>query len=187
MLLEDTIPTSSRREDNKDVVLIPDAMELVSDKDSEEEEDTQGVGMDVNHLGRGILRQVAEINFNDCDDEEPDMQRINDEGDVMAAIMDETEEMEEDEEEDVNVAPGPSRKRHRGQVPAAVPADRPPQLSRKKNKDRRWSQKPAAEFGKKIPAFQAVPPSTPVPDEAKLPYDFLRLFLNDSFMDKVIL
>ena len=115
MLLENTIPSSSSsmRGDNRNVVLIPNPAELVSDEDSEKEEDTQGVGMDVNHLGGGILRQAAEINFNDFDDEEPDVQRINDARDVMAAIMDETEEMEI-EEEDANTRRGGRRRRRPG-------------------------------------------------------------------------
>ena len=77
MLLDNnTIANTS----NRRVILIPDAEETLSDEDSEEEEDTVVAGMDVNHLGRGVLRQQAEIEYNDFRDNEPDVQKINEEG-----------------------------------------------------------------------------------------------------------
>ena len=72
-------------------------------------------------------------------------------------------------------------------MPAAAAVAQIPQLSRKKNKDRTWSRTPGAKFGEKIPIFQPVPPSSPVPDEATLPYDFLRLFITDGFLDKMVI
>ena len=184
MLLDNnTIANTS----NRRVILIPDAEETLSDEDSEEEEDTVVAGMDVNHLGRGVLRQQAEIEYNDFRDNEPDVQKINEEGEVLQVIVDETneeelEEMEEEMEEDVV----PRTKKRRG-LPAAAAVAQIPQLSRKKNKDRTWSRTPGAKFGEKIPIFQPVPPSSPVPDEATLPYDFLRLFITDGFLDKMVI
>ena len=129
MLLDNnTIANTS----NRRVILIPDAEETLSDEDSEEEEDTVGAGMDVNHLGRGVLRQQAEIEYNDFRDNEPDVQKINEEGEVLQVIVDETneeelEEMEEEMEEDVV----PRTKKRRG-LPAAAAVAQIPQLSRKK-------------------------------------------------------
>ena len=131
MLLDNnTIANTS----NRRVILIPDAEETLSDEDSEEEEDTVGAGMDVNHLGRGVLRQQAEIEYNDFRDNEPDVQKINEEGEVLQVIVDETneeelEEMEEEMEEDVV----PRTKKRRG-LPAAAAVAQIPQLSRKKTR-----------------------------------------------------
>ena len=69
-LLEDekvvTAPSTS-------VILIPDAEEPYTDEDSEGEEDTGGRGMDVNHLGCGLLNQAAEIFVNNASDDLPDV------------------------------------------------------------------------------------------------------------------
>lgn len=169
---------------DRQVVVFPDPAELVSDEDSEEEEDTAGVGMDVNHLGKGILRQNAELEYNDVNDDDPDVEELNDAGEVVRTIWDETALQELQDEVDEG-APGPS-KRRRGGLPAADAAA-PPPLSRKKNKERLWSRTIGADFGKKIPPFQPSPPSSTVPDDAKLPYDFLRLFLDDSFINKLVI
>lgn len=101
------------------VNIIPDSNEVVTDEDSEEEEDTGGVGMDINHLGRGILRQQGEVDFMDEDDELPDLTVYNTAREVVQMVDDETgeqdmpsEEEEEAVEENVEEA-GPSRRKNR--------------------------------------------------------------------------
>ena len=83
--------------------MIPRAEELVSDEDSEEEEDTEGVGMNINHLGEGMLRQQCELVMIGCvdDAEEPDIQVINDAGEVVA------------EKQEIDPVPGPSGNKRR--------------------------------------------------------------------------
>ena len=80
-LLEDekeaTAPSTS-------VILIPDPEEPYTDEDSEDEEDTGGRGMDVNHLGRGLLNQVAEIIVNNVPDDLPDVTDYDDLGEIVA-------------------------------------------------------------------------------------------------------
>lgn len=69
-LLEDpSIP------ERRDVVFYPPEDVKQSDEDSEGEEDVAG-GMSVNHLGPGLLRQQAEIQFDDPTDELPDVQQV---------------------------------------------------------------------------------------------------------------
>lgn len=55
----------------RQMVVVPDGNELHSDEDSGEEEDEP---MDVNHLGKGILNNMAEIDIEDNEDELPDIQ-----------------------------------------------------------------------------------------------------------------
>ena len=115
-----------------------DAAELWSDEDSEDEEDTTGAGMDVNHLGKGMLRQAGEVVYNDWCDDEPDIQVINDAGEVLEEIMDETSmqdnqqgEVEQREDEPVRGEPS---KRRRTAAAEVLPVQCV-QLGRKKNKE----------------------------------------------------
>lgn len=168
------------------VEMIPDPVEPVTDEDSEEEEDTEGAGMDVNHLGKGMLRQMGEIVFHNCDDNEPDIQVMNSAGEVLEEIMDETQqdnepgEGEDEQMEDEPVA-GPSKRRRT--AAADVLPVQCVQLGRKKNKERHWSPNPPEYFGDDVPAFELVPPSKTVNDDVVLPYDFFRLFISDEFLD----
>lgn len=57
-------------------------------------------------------------------------------------------------------------------------------FSRKKNTQRLWSRIPSAHFGGNVPAFQPAP-ARQVPDDVRLPYDFLRLFITDEFVDNM--
>ena len=192
-LLDDKVLPSG----NRQVAMIPNAEEPVSDQDSEEEEDTEGVGMDIDHLGQGMLSQAGEIIFNDTEDNEPDLQVLNDFGEVVMPVMDETrrqdeqeDEAEDEEPEDEPVA-GPSKRQRTVGQPAAAVATAPdpvcpaPQLGRKKNKERLWRRSPEAHFGDDVPPFQPVLPSSPVNDNLYLPYDFLHLFITDEFLDTV--
>ena len=128
-LLEDekeaTAPSTS-------VILIPDPEEPYTDEDSEDEEDTGGRGMDVNHLGRGLLNQVAEIIVNNVPDDLPDVTDYDGLGEIVAT-EDETMNMEVDgkqvEQDQQQNRRGEKRKRVTREVP---------QLKRVKNKDRQW-------------------------------------------------
>ena len=181
-LLEDNVLPRT----NTQVVMIPDAAELWSDEDSEDEEDTTGAGMDVNHLGKGMLRQAGEIVYNDWRDDEPDIRVINDAGEVLEEIMDETQDNQQGEVEQREDEPvrGEPSKRRRTAAAEVLPVQCV-QLGRKKNKERLWSQSPPADFGDDVPAFQPVPPSKTVNDDVILPYDFFRLFISDEFVDMV--
>jgi hypothetical protein len=182
-LLENKVLTSSS---SRHVELIPDPEEPVTDQDSEEEDDTEGVGMDINHLGKGMLRQQGEIVYNDCGDDEPDVQVLNDAGEVVSQVIDETagpDEQEDEPEDAVEPVAGPSKRRRTVGQPAAEATA--PQLGRLKNKERLWSRSPYTAFGDDVPPFQPEPPSRPVDDDLHLPYDFLRLFISDDFVDMV--
>lgn len=61
---------------HRNIVLFPPDDEGYTDEDSEEEEDVSGAGHSIDHLGRGILQQVAEINYDDYSDELPDIERV---------------------------------------------------------------------------------------------------------------
>lgn len=75
----------------RNVVLFPPDQDTVSDEDSEEEDDT-GIGMNINHLGPGMLQMAAEIEFDDPVDELPDIQQLNDDGQVGDAVEDELDD-----------------------------------------------------------------------------------------------
>ena len=161
---------------DKTVNLIPDSNEPVTDEDSENEEDTGGRGMDINHLGRVILSQQGEVNVYDDDDRLPDLTVYNAEGDSVQVVQDETEEDdgEEDREVEEEARPSSSKKRRVEEVP---------QLSRKKNKDREWYEEKLERYGQKIPAFLPVPARSTVPNDCVLPYQFLRLYLTPDFIE----
>ena len=177
-LLEDekeaTAPSTS-------VILIPDPEEPYTDEDSEDEEDTGGRGMDVNHLGRGLLNQVAEIIVNNVPDDLPDVTDYDGLGEIVAT-EDETMDMEVDGEQ-VEQEEQDQQQNRRGEKRKRVTRE-VPQLKRVKNKDRQWFAEPPADFGKKVPAFQPAPAPT-VPDDCFIPYDFLRQFLTPDFVDSV--
>ncbi len=70
---DNSIPETGRR-----IIPFPPADEgNISDEDSDEEDDMVGVtGMDINHLGPGMLSAQGEIEFEDPDDELPDIQQV---------------------------------------------------------------------------------------------------------------
>ena len=147
-LLEDekevTAPSTS-------VILIPDAEEPYTDEDSEDEEDTGGRGMDVNHLGRGLLNQAAEIFVNNAPDDLPDVTVYGDDGERVAT-EDETMDVEVDNEQEEQDQQQNRRGEKRKRVTREVP-----QLKRVKNTDRQWFAEPPADFGKKSACFSASP------------------------------
>lgn len=175
---------------SRNVSMWPDVREIVTDEDSEEEEDTGGVGMDINHLGRGMLRSKGEVAYYDEDDEQPDLTVYNSAREVVDRVEDETMEqdregdniVEEDgvaaREEDGEEA-GPSRRKNRR-------VENVEQLSRTKNNERGWYEEQLEQFGDKIPAFVPAPARSAVPAECHIPYDFLRLFLNTEFIDLLV-
>ena len=64
------------------VTLIPDSNQIITGKDSVEEEDSLGTGTDINHLGRGLVSHVGELEMNDEEDTQPDLIVYNATGDV---------------------------------------------------------------------------------------------------------
>ncbi|XP_065650814.1 piggyBac transposable element-derived protein 3-like [Hydra vulgaris] len=58
-------------------------------------------------------------------------------------------------------------------------------LLRKKNKDRTWRNTCGPCFGAKVPEFQEITMKSLVDDDCILPYNFLRLFLDDKFIQNV--
>ena len=162
------------------VVFYPDAVEPLTDEDSEEEEDNGGRGMDVNHLGRGILSQFGEIDLNDIEDDLPDLLLYSPSGEIKSLVRDETVQ-EEEVEEELQAVAGPSHSRKRkSQVVQEVL-----QLARKKNTEREWYKDPVASFGQNITPFQPKPAKCPVPEDCLLPYDFFRLFVTPEFVNDV--
>ena len=171
-----------------DVVFLPDAKEGDTDEDSDEEEDGP---KDINHLGKGVLAQEAEM--------------------VRYNIQEELPDLTEEEEEEEEPQPGPSRpllpdrpsKRARqgeGQS-QAVPSSAvestdmdnsqytapgsPHFLPREKNKDRTWTPDKPDIFGSAVPKFDQQPLKQ-LPPDCNTPYDFHKLFVPDDFVDKVV-
>ena len=111
------------------VLFPPDEPIDQEDEDSDHEEEDNEDGKCLNHLGPGILRAQGEIEYVDPDDRDPDVQRINQAGEVIDSVADETappEDAEADQQPALQVAeeagvPGPSRKRRRKE-PAPAPA-----------------------------------------------------------------
>jgi len=161
------------------VTLIPDAEEPITDEDSEDEEDTLGRGMNISHLGRGLLNQAAEFTVNDVEDTMPDVTVYNAEGEIERVMEDETMGVEEDSDNE-----GQENQDRRGEKRKRVTRE-VLQLSRIKNTERPWSEECVAEFGKKVPAFQPAPTRSKVPNDCFLPYDFLRLFLTPEFVSMI--
>lgn len=155
-----------------DVILYPPDEDELTDEDSDEEDNR--TGMDVNRLGQGLLRQQAEIQVNANDDGLSDV-------DEQQVEVDNDKDKEEEEDEDDE--PGPSKRPKRSKVSAK---EKGPQLKRVKNGERIWSRNSPADFGDKVPAFQPRPPRKTVPEPCCLPYDFLRLFLHDEFLDNIV-
>lgn len=175
-LLED--PQYERNVGN--VVMFPPADGFDTDEDSDVEDD-EGEAMGADHLGPGLLSQQAEIELFDQDDELPDVVRIDAEGVEVARVENETADGGL-EPAVAEAEAGPSRKRARsGQArPYLEPAE---QLSRKKNNERIWSRTPSA-ASDKIPIFEE-DVNMPVDDSIQEPYDFLKLFLSDKFLEEV--
>lgn len=71
-----------------DVILLPPADDALSDEDSDLEEDV--LPKDPNHLGRGVLTMQAELTYFDVEDELPDLELVNEEGETVEEIQDET-------------------------------------------------------------------------------------------------
>ena len=91
--------------------------------------------MDVNHLGRGLLNQVAEIIVNNVPDDLPDVTDYDDLGEIVAT-EDETMDMEVDGEQ-VEQEEQDQQQNRRGEKRKRVTRE-VPQLKRVKNKDRQW-------------------------------------------------
>lgn len=128
------------------IVIPPDEPLDFEDEDSDQDEDKED-GRSLNHLGPGILRAQGEIEYLDNDDLDPDVQTINQDGEVIASVADETA-APGDAEEDIQpvqqpavevpeepAVAGPSRKKRRTgpktvPVPAAGAAATVPKLPR---------------------------------------------------------
>lgn len=94
----------------------------VSCEDSEAEEDTGGAGMNVDHMGPGLLSAQGEIVVDDPDDVLPDLQLLSIDGDVMSVVEDETmlDLSKHGNGDEVADTAGPRRKKSRDD-PAAEP------------------------------------------------------------------
>jgi hypothetical protein len=71
-----------------DVLLMPPEQDDVSDEDSDDEDGL--LPKDANHLGKGILSQLSELQVYDTEDELPDLTVIDSNGDTLAIIPDDT-------------------------------------------------------------------------------------------------
>ena len=168
------------------VILFPPAesVDADTDEDSEVEEDG-GAKKCVDHLGPGLLKQLAEIEIEDNSEELPDIQQLGSNGLVVHVVQDETAgevEEPEDMDEAEHQEAGPSR-RKRGRM-AEGPVEK---LQRIVNKNPAWSPTMPADYAANIPQFEASPALTSVTnnEDIYLPYHFLRLFLPDSFLSDV--
>jgi len=159
----------------------------VSDEDSEAEDDV--LPKDLNHMGKGILSQIAEMDIYDKEEDLPDVMTVTVEDELEDSVYDETAgepskgrvtrgkkrkemEMEEDTEETVE--------NEQEEVEAGTS-----KLNRVHNKDRIWKKKKPAIFGMSVPEFSPQP-LKPVPADCKTPYDFHKLFFDDSFVNMLV-
>ena len=95
------------------------------------------------------------------------------EDDERGEIDDEDEGGEEDEQGQAGEEAGDNAGSHHEE-----------KLTRKRNKDRKWSISDAG-MQSKVPDFTQ-PPFIPVPDDCNTPYDFFKLFVDDDFVDQLV-
>ena len=69
-----------------DIVLMPPDDETVTDEDSDEEDDAIKAG-NPNHLGKGILRQEAELVIIDNDEEPSDLEEVREISQNLYCLM----------------------------------------------------------------------------------------------------
>ncbi len=175
-MLEDN-PEIAAVAGQRDTITLPPDDKYDTDEDSDVEEDPVA-GMSIAHLGAGMLNAQAELQIDDPEDILPDCQVLDADGDIIAAVDDETrEEVEQDDREEDQ----PTRK---PQKTVNMDVEK---LSRLGNKDRIWSRTEAADYGSKIPPFVSDPAPTPVPAESVTPYHFFRLFISDSLINDLVI
>lgn len=153
-----------------DVVLFPPEDNDITDEDSEDEEELQE--KDVNHLGRGVLSQAAELITHVLQEEEQEEAAGNKRG------------RPNDDDDD---AGGDGDVGYVGDVGDDLREvePEPEKLARTKNKDRRWKTTKPNIHGMAVPEFQEQPLKT-LPPDTNTPYEFYLLFVDDSFIDEVV-
>jgi len=204
-LLED----SEKKNQACDVLLMPPGDADLSDEDSDEDEGI--LPKDPNHLGRGILSQISEIQVQDKEGNLPDLTVLNSAGEVVNTVDDDTA---------AEPKPGPSRtrgqKRQRqqemqdkgeeegdqegneeegveegeveeGEVEEGEAEEEPSQkkLKRTHNRDRIWKKVKPSIFGMSVPDFFS-PDMKVLPDNCTTPYDYFNLFLDDEFVEQIM-
>jgi hypothetical protein len=181
-----------------DVLLLPSEEDDVSDEDSDDEEGV--LPKDPNHLGKGILSQLAELQVYDEEDELPDLTVVNTAGDVVNIIPDETaaqqqagpsqstrgkkrqrRDEEEEEEEEEDEMDEMDEMHDEDKLPTGLPR----KLARLHNRDRVCKKSKPSIFGMSVPDFQTQPMKT-LPTECETPYDFYKLFMDDDFVEKLV-
>lgn len=173
----------------------------LSDEDSDDDENTGP--KNTNHLGGKTLISAAEIEINDPNDELPDLEEIDEHGDVVRQVLDVTEAVPGPVRR--GCPPGPPSKKARGpqqQEPQPGPSGgfcgQPQQdndeeeeeedvekLPRTKNADRKWVEKMPRGFGSSLPNFDEQPLKQ-LPDNCNTPFDFYKLFVDDEFVDNIV-
>ena len=168
-ILAELFDNSNQAATSVDVVLLPPDDDAVSDEDSEEEEDNQP--KDLNHLGRGILRQQAELVFHHEDDV-----------DMPDELPEPEAQPQPQPDSQIEPQPGPSNEPEAKK--SRPEREKPVQLARMKNKERRWKAAKPKIFGMSVPAF-GKQPLKQIPPKCNTPYDFHKLFVPDEFVDEV--
>ncbi len=170
---------------------MPPEKDLVSDEDSEDEEGV--LDKDPNHLGRKTLTMPAELEFNDPEDELPDVEVMDENGDVVEVVVDETEPRPKRGCTRSRGGPAAKKSRKQEQQQEEENVDEEEeeeveeieQLRRTKNTDRKWMNKKPRSFGRSLPDF-VVQPLKQLPDNCTTPYDFHQLFVDDNFIDEMV-
>ncbi len=170
-----------------DVVLLPPDKDDLTDEDSNDEDEV--LPKDLNHLGRGVLSQNAELVIYDDEDSPviPLLPVVNDDDPqpgpsglqqqaakvqkskrlrLQVRDNDENDGDDDDEDEDI-LGPG-----------------EPEKLTRIKNANRGWQAIKPNIFGSSVPTF--VKQDHKDLSDAKIPYDFFILFMTDEFVNKVV-
>jgi hypothetical protein len=179
-----------------DILLLPPEHDDISDEDSDDEDGV--LPKDPNHLGKGILSQLAELQVFDLEDELPDLTVVSTDGDAVDIIADETaaepqagpsqctrgkkRQRTDEEDDDDNEDKDEEDEMDQEEELQTGPAQK---LARLHNRDRVWKRSKPSIFGMSVPDFQPQPLKK-LPDLCESPYDFHKLFMDDAFVDHLV-
>lgn len=162
---------------------------------------------DANHLGRSVLAGQAELLSLEAEDEQQPGPSSRNAQPVTRRSKQQKRPLE-DEDFDMDVdepQPGPSsglsrhltrmtiqkKKSREGNDSESEEDDEPSgkgepeQLARQKNVERVWHNDKPKIFGMAVPELDEQPMKQ-LPEDCKSPYEFLKLFLSDQFVEKVV-
>jgi len=166
----------------------PDEDDLTDGDSGDEDEQVK----DLDHIGKGILAQPAQLVVYMSDDEEEE----ETEPASLPASAGPPARKRSREDREVEPQPGPSRTRsqkdsHEERVSESDSDDEEEErrgeqakLARTKNTDRPWGDVKTNIFGMAVPDLEDQPLKE-LPEGCKTPFDFFTLFVTDEFVENI--